>query len=79
MEPQTERRLMTINGKEITVEQLVSEEEINWNVSCNDPLMVEDIRTVQRSSGYDPRDYGMGRMKFTDKGASWYCLTVPMV
>lgn len=68
---------MTINGKDITVEQLVSENEINWNVSCDKPLSVEDIREIQRSSGYDPVDYGMGKMRFKDNGVTWYCLTVP--
>lgn len=70
---------MTINGKDITVEQLVSENEINWNVSCDQPLSAEDIRSVQKKSGYDPYDYGMGKMKFTDNGASWHCSAVPTV
>lgn len=70
---------MTINGMDITVEQLISENEINWNVSSDKPLTVKDIRDIQRLSGYDPVDYLMGKMRFTDKGASWHSESVPTV
>lgn len=70
---------MTINGMDITVEQLISGNEINWNVSSDKPLTVKDIRDIQRLSGYDPVDYHMGKMRFTDKGASWHSESVPTV
>ena len=77
----TERSVMTVNGKEITVEKLVSENEINWKVISKDYLMVEDIRLIQRFSGFDPIDFPMAKMCFKyDEGyASWCCDTVPTV
>jgi hypothetical protein len=81
MEPRTERRDMTINGKKLSIVLFFLPNQIDWNVFSDTPITVEDIRTVQRSFGYDPCEYIMGKMCFKDDGSncfcSWVCTTEP--